>query len=430
LSVELINNTFGNIILKQVILQIMLIKLKKTFTCCCLIFLLSFLPDISSAQKHHTFKPKAALLTTINKSLQQSGSQYHLLMKQLLPGRFPVTYYAAKKQLVTSGTEPWVAGFYPRTLLELYEATKDSVLYNEALRKLKNLEKEQYDKTTHDLGFMMYCSFGNADRIHPKEDYKNILVNSARSLSTRFNKQVGCIRSWDSKPSEFMVIIDNMMNLELLFAATRFTGDSSFYKIAVTHANTTMRNHFRVDYSSYHLVIYDPETGKVIKKQTVQGAADESAWARGQAWGLYGYTMMYRETKDPKYLAQANHIAHFILNNPNLPKDKIPYWDFDAPAIPNTAKDASAGAIICSALIELSKYVNKKDGKIYLASAETMLRSLSSPAYLSPVGENGGFILKHVTGNFPKNADIDVPLIYADYYYIEAMLRYKNLNKN
>lgn len=409
----------------------MLIKLKKAFACCgCLILLFNFLPGILNAQTHRAFKPKAALVTTINKSLQQSDSQYHLLMKQLSPGRFPVTYNAAKKQLVTSGAEPWVAGFYPGTLLQLFEATKDSGLYNEALRKLNNLRKEQYDKTTHDLGFMMYCSFGNADRIQPDEGYKNILVNSARSLSTRFNKKVGCIRSWDSKPSEFMVIIDNMMNLELLFAATRFTGDSSFYKIAVTHANTTMQNHFRPDYSSYHLVIYDPETGKVIKKQTVQGAANESAWARGQAWGLYGYTMMYRETKDPIYLSQANHIAHFILNHPNLPKDKIPYWDFDAPAIPNTARDASAGAIICSALIELSGYVNKKEGRMYLKEAEAMLRSLSSPAYLSHVGESGGFILKHGTGNFPKNADIDVPLIYADYYYVEAMLRYKNLNKN
>jgi unsaturated chondroitin disaccharide hydrolase len=405
------------------------IKLKKIFACCCLILLFNY-PDVSNAQNRHSFKPKAALLTIINKTLRQSDSQYHQLMKQLQPGRFPVTYYAAKKQLVTSGTEPWVAGFYPGTLLSLFEATKDSDLYYEALRKLKSLEKEQYDKTTHDLGFMMYCSFGNANRIDPNEDYKNILVSSARSLSTRFNKQVGCIRSWDSKPSEYMVIIDNMMNLELLFAATRFTGDSSFYKIAVTHANTTMQNHFRPDYSSYHLVIYDPEAGKVIKKQTVQGAADESAWARGQAWGLYGYTMMYRETKDPKYLAQANHIARFILNNPNLPKDKIPYWDFDAPDIPNTARDASAGAIICSALIELSEYVNTKDGKFYMKAAETMLRSLSSPAYLAPVGENGGFILKHGTGNFPKNADIDVPLIYADYYYIEAMNRYRNLSKN
>jgi hypothetical protein len=286
------------------------------------------------------------------------------------------------------------------------------------------LEKEQFNKTTHDLGFMMYCSFGNARRLAPKPEYDSIIINSARSLASRFNKAVGCIRSWDSDAGRFMVIIDNMMNLELLFAATRITGDSTFYKIAVTHANTTLKNHFRPDYSSYHLVIYNPADGSVLKKQTVQGAADESAWARGQAWALYGYTMMYRETKDPVYLHQANGIAQFILHHPNLPKDKIPYWDFNAPGIPSTARDASAGAIMCSALLELSGYVKGKTAKAYYTTAETMLRSLSSPAYRAPVGENGGFILKHGTGNYPKNADIDVPLIYADYYYIEAMVRY------
>lgn len=399
----------------------MRIKLKD-FSCSCFIVLFNLLPVTTNAQK-----PNANLLTIINQSLQQSDSQYHILMRQLAPDRFPVTFYADKKQLVTTGSQPWVAGFYPGTLLQLYEATKDTLLYNEALRKLKYLEKEQYDKTTHDLGFMMYCSFGNANRLHPKPAYKNIIINSARSLSTRFNKKVGCIRSWDSKSGEFMVIIDNMMNLELLFEATKLTGDSSFYKIAVSHANTTMKNHFRPDYSSYHLIIYDPESGRVIKKQTVQGAADESAWARGQAWGLYGYTMVYRETKDPKYLDEANHIAHFILSHPNLPKDKIPYWDFDAPSIPNAARDASAGAIICSALIELSRYVHSKLNKTYLKAAEEMLRSLSSPGYHAGKGENGDFILQHGTGNFPRNADIDVPLIYADYYYVEAMLRYKNL---
>src|SRR5690606_35729225 len=192
-------------------------------------------------------------------------------------------------RLTTSGSEPWVGGFYPGGLLYLYEYTGDSILYHEALRKMKILEKEQYNKTTHDLGFMMYCSFGNADRLSPQSSYKEIILNSAASLASRFNEKVGCIRSWDSDPGRFMVIIDNMVNLELLLAATQISGDSSYYKIAVTHANTTLRHHFRPDFSSYHLVIYDPHTGNVQKKQTVQGAFDESAWARGQAWGLYGY---------------------------------------------------------------------------------------------------------------------------------------------
>jgi unsaturated chondroitin disaccharide hydrolase len=190
-----------------------------------------------------------------------------------------------------------------------------------------------------------------------------------------------------------------------------------------------MQHHFRPDYSSYHLVIYDPQNGAVIKKQTVQGAFDSSAWARGQSWGLYGYTMCYRETKDEKYLDQANHIAQFILHHANLPKDKIPYWDFNAPNIPNEPRDASAGAVICSTLLELAQYVPKKTGKEYLKAAEQMLKSLSSPAYSASIGENYGFILKHGVGNYPKKADVDVPLIYADYYFVEALTRYENLKR-
>ena len=220
-----------------------------------------------------------------------------------------------------------------------------------------------------------------------------------------------------------MVIIDNMMNLELLFAATRLTGDSAFYKIAVTHANTTMQHHFRPDHSAYHLVIYDPETGAVQKKQTVQGASDSSAWARGQAWGLYGYTMMYRETKDKKYLRKAVDIAEYMLRY--LPPDHVFYWDFQAPGIPDAPKDVSAAAITCSALLERSRHAGKK----YWDTAEQILRPLSSPDYFAAPQESGGFILKHGVGNFPRNADIDVPLVYADYYYVEALMRYKSLKK-
>jgi hypothetical protein len=402
---------------------------RNRYTFCALLLGLIFQSSVLQAQKINCFKPKRKLVKIAEESLYSSAQQYHLLMQQLPADRFPVTYYADQKRLVTSGSEPWVSGFYPGSLLYLYQFTKDTSLYNEALKKMKVLEKEKYNKTTHDLGFMMYCSFGNAYRLQPDPSYKEAIVTSARSLATRFNPKAGCIRSWDSEPSKFMVIIDNMMNLELLFAATRFTRDSSFYKIAVTHANTTMQNHFRSDYSSYHLVIYDPATGAVIKKQTVQGASDSSAWSRGQAWGLYGYTMCYRETKDKKYLDQANHIAQFILHHPNLPVDKIPYWDFDAPGIPDAPRDVSAGAVICSALIELSQYVPAKTGKEYKEAAEQMLEALSSPAYSAAAGENGGFILKHGVGNYPRKADVDVPLIYADYYFIEALTRYKKLQR-
>jgi hypothetical protein len=377
------------------------------------------------AQKNNTsFKN---LNTTIAQNFNQADSQYRLMMKGVPDGRFPKTF--EHDSLETSGPGWWCSGFYPGNLLYIFEATKDSTLYYEALRKLNDLQPEQFNKTTHDLGFMMYCSFGNAYKIDSNEQYKSILINSAKSLASRFNPVVGCIKSWDSKPGDFLVIIDNMMNLELLFWATRTTGDSSFYKIAVTHANTTMKNHFRPDYSSYHVVNYNPVTGAVQQKKTAQGAADSSAWARGQAWGLYGFTAMYRETKDKKYLDQANHIADFILNNPHLPKDKIPYWDFDAPNIPHALRDASAAAIISSALLELSKY-NKAKSESYIKVATRIIRNLSSPEYKAAVGTNGGFVLKHSVGSLPGHSEVDVPLTYADYYFFEAMKRYKALEKN
>jgi hypothetical protein len=364
----------------------------------------------------------------IDERLKEANAQYKYMASQLPADKLPRSLDKNGK-LWTSGSGWWCSGFYPGTLLYLYEATKDTALRNEALKRLKLIEKEQFNTSTHDLGFMMYCSFGNAERLMPSEAYKNILINSGRSLATRFNEKVGCIRSWNSKPSDFLVIIDNMMNLELLFYCTRATGDSSFFKIAVSHANTTMKNHFRPDYSSYHQVNYNPETGIPQKKRTVQGAADESAWARGQGWGLYGYTVMYRETKDPRYLEQANKIAGFILHNPNLPADKIAYWDFNAPGIPNALRDASAASLMASAFIELSTYNKGDTANTYLSTAETILRNLCSKEYTASYGDNGGFILKHSVGNLPGKSEVDVPLTYADYYFVEAMVRYKNLKK-
>lgn len=396
-------------------------------TCFLLLF---FLCGCSAQEK--TSSSRKDILQTIDKNIVDASSQYKLMMqnlKKLPPDRFPKTYYAKTDSFETSSSQWWCSGFYPGTLFLLYEQTKDTSFLNEAERILKPLEKEKNNKGTHDLGFMMYCSFGNAERIAPKPEYKNILLTSARSLATRFNPKVGCIRSWDSRPGDFLVIIDNLMNLELLFWATKVTGDSSFYKIAVTHANTTMKNHFHPDYSSYHVVVYDPLTGEVKKKETAQGYSDESAWARGQAWGLYGYTMCYRETKDKKYLDQANHIAQFILKNPNLPADKIPYWDFNAPNIPNALRDASAASIIASALIELSGYANEKEKEEYLSVAETIIKNLSSAPYKADPGTNGGFILQHSVGHMPQKTEVDVPLTYADYYFVEAMQRYKAMKQ-
>ncbi len=393
-----------------------------------LLFSLLLTTILSHAQKLNSFRPDRSLSTLADSSLTLATRNYLYLQSQLPPDRFPVAYDPARRTMKTSGSEPWVSGFYPGTLLYLYEATHDQALYEEAKRKMVVLEKEKFNKTTHDLGFMMYCSFGNADRLEASSAYKEVIVTSARSLASRFSEKVGAIRSWDSKPSQFMVIIDNMMNLELLFAATRLTGDSSFYKIAVTHANTTMEHHFRPDHSSWHLVIYDPATGAVQKKQTVQGAADSSAWARGQSWGLYGYTLMYRATRQRKYLEQAELIADYMLKH--LPTDGVFYWDFQAPGIPDTWRDASAAAITCSALIELAGYTKKKTGRKYFRTAEKILAALSSPAYLATPDEAGGFILKHGVGNRPANSDIDVSLIYADYYYVEALMRYRRRSNN
>ena len=322
----------------------------------------------------------------------------------------------------------WTSGFFPGKLWLLYEFTGNQTWKEQAEIFTKNIESQQYDKTSHDVGFKIYCSAGAGYRLTKNKSYTPIIIQAAATLSKRFNPVTGVIRSWDNNKWGYPTIIDNMMNLELLFEATKLSGDSSFYKIAVTHANTTMKNQFRNDHSSYHVLDYDTvNAGKIIKKTTAQGYADESAWARGQAWGLYGFTMCYRETKNKIYLQQAEHIAAFILNNPNLPKDLVPYWDFNAPNIPDEPRDASAAAIIASALYELSSY--SKNKKYYLAKADKIIKNLTMK-YRSPVGENKGFLLLHSVGSKPANSEVDVPLIYADYYYLEALMRSKKLKEN
>jgi hypothetical protein len=390
----------------------------KKFFCVALITvwrLLSFSQDV-----------KKDMGNLVDENMKSAARQY-LYMQTLLPeDKLPRSYDSIKNELITSNSEWWCSGFYPGTLWYLYEYTKHKDLKTEALRSTQLLEKEKNNTGTHDLGFMMGCSYGNANRLDPKPEYKEILLTSARSLATRFNSKVGCIKSWNSKPGDFLVIIDNMMNLELLFWATRVSGDSSFYKIAITHANTTIKNHFRNDNSSYHVLNYDPETGAVKEKKTAQGAANESAWARGQAWGLYGFTATYRETKDPVYLEQAKKIADFLVGNHNLPADGIPYWDFNAPGIPGALRDASAAAILAAALLELSKYADKDRGKIFLTLAESIIKTLSGAPYKAKPATNGGFILKHGVGHLPAKSEVDVPLTYADYYFIEALMRYRN----
>jgi unsaturated chondroitin disaccharide hydrolase len=390
----------------------------------------ALLVQYDSAAAQNKFKKDKALIKTIDQNFTDAAAQYKVLAKNLPADKFPKTYFPTTGKYEWSNSGWWCSGFYPGTLLYLYQQTKDTALYNESLRILDVLKKEQFNTTTHDLGFMMYCSFGNANLINPSATYKEILLNSAKSLSTRFSPSVGCIKSWDGKPNEYLVIIDNMMNLKLLFWATQVSGDSSFYKIAVAHANTTIKNHFRADNSSYHVLNYNATSGAVIQKKTAQGFADESAWGRGQAWGLYGYTETYRETKDKIYLEQADKIAQYILSHSNFAKDKITYWDFNAPDIPASLRDASAAAIMASAFLELSEYVNKKTAKKYFKTAETILKNLSAADYKAAPGTNGGFIIKHCVGHKPAGTEVDVPLTYADYYFVEAMMRYKIITGN
>jgi hypothetical protein len=323
----------------------------------------------------------------------------------------------------------WCSGFFGGSLWYLYEYTQEAKWKDAAHLWTMAVQKEQYNRGTHDLGFMIYCPFGNGYRLTQNPAYVPIMLQGAASLASRFDPDRGAIRSWNSwKDCDYPVIVDNMMNLEFLFWATRQSGDQRFAKLSVIHADNTIKNHFRPDGSSFHVVCYEPG-GSVSRKATHQGAADGSAWARGQAWGLYGYVTMYRETKKKKYLKQALIIADFIRNHPNLPADKVPYWDFNAPNIPNEERDASAAAITASALLELQGYLKPAQRAPYLGLAEQILVSLSSPAYFAAPGENGHFLLKHSVGAKPLKSEVDTPLVYADYYYLEALLRYQALAK-
>jgi len=368
------------------------------------------------------------LLARIPATFQTAAAQTEFMLGQLKNDpKLPRTFEGG--QLKTIPPTDWTSGFFPGTLWYLYEYTGDAKWRTAATDYTKRLESIRNFNDNHDGGFMLYCSYGNALRLAPDPAYRAVLMNGSRALSTRYSPKVGLIRSWDFGTWKYPVIIDNMMNLEVLCWASKASGDGSFEQIAVSHADKTMTNHFRPDASSYHVVDYDPETGAVRDKQTHQGFSDPSAWSRGQAWALYGYTMMFRETGNANYLEQAKKIAGFIMNHPRLPADKIPYWDFDAPDIPDAPRDASAAAIMASASIELSGMVEEKFGRQCLDLARQQLLSLSSPAYLAKVGANGGFLLKHSTGHKPKRSEVDVPLNYADYYFLEALLRYRALGR-
>jgi hypothetical protein len=344
-------------------------------------------------------------------------------------GRLPRSYVKEKDSIVTSNSMWWCSGFFPGVLWYLYEYTGDPAHRKLAEDYSARVEKEKYNTYDHDIGFQIYCSFGNGYRLTGRSDYRDVLKVAGESAIKRFNPQLGVIRSWDfnARLWQYPVIIDNMMNLELLMWNYHNTGNQVFREVAVSHSDKTMEHHYRPDYSSYHVVSYDTLTGLPHKKQTHQGAFDESLWARGSAWGLYGYVVMYRETRLQRYLEQAVDIANLMIDHPNMPADGIPYWDYLASEIPDALRDASAGAIMASALIELSTLTEGALSSKYLAMAEKQLTTLSTPEYLAEPGTNGFFILKRGVGHIPQKSEVDVPLTYGDYYFTEALLRYKAL---
>lgn len=383
----------------------------------------------------------------ITQNFESATIQYRAMLNQVMDITcFPRTVKHDKLWCVSA--EDWTSGFWPGILWNMYEYTKNSCWKDAAMKWTNSLKDIQYFVGHHDVGFMMNCSYGNGFRLTANPEYIPVLIQSAKSLCKRYSYNVGCIQSWNARMSiggkntwEFPVIIDNMMNLELLFWATQATNDSIYWDIAVSHAEKTMKNHIRSDFSSYHVVNYDPYTGEVLHRQTAQGFADNSTWARGQAWGVYSFTMVYRYTRDKRFLQTAINMADFFLNNKNLPDDCIPYWDFNVgekgyypdfeyassnyEVIP---RDVSAACIVASALFELCGYVpdiNKK--QTYYDIAIKLLHTLSSNKYRARENENKNFILKHSVGNLPGNNEVDVPLIYADYYFLEALIRYNKM---
>lgn len=335
-----------------------------------------------------------------------------------------VTWHCRK-----ASKEEWCSGFWPGILWYDYEYTGDEAIRKEAEKFTASLEflarTPAYD---HDLGFLVFCSYGNAYRLTGDKRYKRVILDVADSLATLFNPRVGTLLSWPRNVNYYgghNTIMDNMINLEMLFWAAKNDGNPYLSDIAASHAEKTMKHHFRSDYTSYHVAVYDTLTGDFIKGITHQGYADNSMWARGQAWAIYGYTVVYRELRDSYYLDFVQKVADVYLNA--LPEDFIPYWDFNAPGIPDVPKDASAACVVASALLELSTYLPGSKGEYYKKCAMKMLSSLGSPTYRC--GKSNPAFLLHSTGHWPAGSEIDASIIYADYYYMEALLRFRKMEQ-
>lgn len=397
-----------------------------------IVLALAVLGFCACSQKHREMMDADKALdycaTQVNRTLNElrkdsSGIDYTMMPRNIMDS---LTTWSTRK----ATKEEWTAGFWPGVLWYDYEYTHDPKIKEEAEKFTESLgflsRISAYD---HDLGFLIFCSYGNGYRLTHNPEYKKVILDTADTLSTLFNPVVGTILSWPREvgPRNWPhnTIMDNMINLEMLFWASKNGGDKRLYDIAVSHADKTMECHFRSDYTSYHVAVYDTVTGKLIKGVTHQGYADNTMWARGQAWAIYGYTVCYRETQDVKYLDFLQKITDVYLKD--LPEDYVPYWDFSAPGIPNAPRDASAAAVVASALLEASTFLGREKSDEYWTAAVRMLKSLSSPAYQS--GDSKPSFLLHSTGHWPNGSEIDAAIIYADYYYIEALLRYKKRSK-
>lgn len=369
----------------------------------------------------------------VDKGLQQSENQYKgmILNLQNYPNRFPnsIDY---KNELTTKDASDWTSGFFAGSLWLLYENSADSFFLKEAQKYTLLTEHLQYKTNSHDIGFIIYSAYGNGYRLTHNNEYKNVIISASKTMIKPFNPRVGGIRCSDfnHERSQCPILIDNIVTLEMLLFSAENTNDTTFLPIAISQTDLTTKWLVRSNRSCYNVVSFDSITGVPHAWQAQQGYSPESVWARGQSWALYGYTMMYRLTKKPRYLKIAQEIANYLISQPNMPKDCIPYWDFESPNIPNEMRDASSAAIMASALIELSTFVSLPIQKKYLDTAEKQIRTLTSDKYLSKVDTNGNFILKHSVGNYPNNNQIDVPLLFADYYYIEALIRLKKILNN
>ena len=377
-----------------------------------------------------SFLTEAFAQRFVRRSLERASVQAALMDAEIADTTLYPTSLSPQGELELKSIRSWVSGFFPGNLWYLYAATQDPMWLGKARRRTAALAGLADYGRTHDLGFMVGCPVGLGLKLTQDRAYRDLIVRTSETLITRFDPNVGLIRSWtnkNGKPNPYLVIIDNMMNLEMLFQASRLTGDPKFREVAVAHADKTLVQHFREDGSAYHVLAYNAGTGRVDEYRGGQGYSNTSAWARGQSWGLYGFTMCYRETGDERYLERAVRRAGYILDHPNLPSDGVPYWDFDRPG---EERDASAAAVIASGLLELSGYVPQKQARRYFRAAERILRSLSSDKYLNPAGSAHGFLLAHSVGHKPKGSQVDVPIIYADYYFLEALLRYRDLKQS